>query len=810
MLDKLTGIMMSFITTYFESCGNTLETVFTDQEINVKTRSSSMVHYQTKRHHPQQEAVVLDDVQQEVTMCFHCGSFPELSSLAGHDKGDDAADGKRSIELRRFDDSDIEFFPVPSSEVLTFYGKNDPRFRGLSAVRSKHPKTSTSNVRSMDSIGRSQETYSNWTAPRFLSCSPSPEVATKWISMGVSDKESKLGPTPQREKEDIQPFPFDEAPNPNLSRLMLRKHQRPPTVPRRPPFVATTNTALFHGGHVGNGMDKRGHDSSHIAVSTPPPTIFRNLTTKLIPIPNAEWTYSTPLSNREKTACQQQPTTATAHGHNLNSSATTSDSGFFQRLKFAPRTTCSFADSRDENHHHSSSDSSINRHLYRCDRAPCVPDIFDTPERNRNILVINTAAIHTMGEDKETSNLKSSKGGGGDTKSHWKPAVDPRTGRTYYYHEITRETQWRKPMELATDEEKRAMEEKERKQKDFFAAMEANILNCISQGVVPGTPKIGAGEGTSLLGGPGRRMSSRKVSLGPDGRPELVRTISTMDENVLMDVIRRQPSFRNFTPGSRVDSLEPADLLNTRRRSSEVRDGFENWSQGSQNQPLETLEERFNESTDSMPALLSFLPDGSEEDDGKIDSGDLRLDGGELNESSLKGFGLTWEETQALKKLASITKEMIDAEKDVLVFEESPPAKNSKIAAAAGATSSWKPPKDDKEKRDLPRELDFDDSDDDESESHSHQQLPSLNKAREGSDGRALPREIDLDFDSSDEESERAPTPKDSKLAQKKKGASKKEKGLERPEVKRRNTCGTMYIGTTMSAPDKDATIRVS
>jgi hypothetical protein len=85
-----------------------------------------------------------------------------------------------------------------------------------------------------------------------------------------------------------------------------------------------------------------------------------------------------------------------------------------------------------------------------------------------------------------------------------------------------------------------------------------------------------------------------------------------------------------------------------------------------------------------------------------------------------------------------------------------------------------------------------------------------LNKAREGSDGRALPREIDLDFDSSDEESERAPTPKDSKLAQKKKGASKKEKGLERPEVKRRNTCGTMYIGTTMSAPDKDATIRVS
>jgi hypothetical protein len=33
---------------------------------------------------------------------------------------------------------------------------------------------------------------------------------------------------------------------------------------------------------------------------------------------------------------------------------------------------------------------------------------------------------------------------------------------------------------------------------------------------------------------------------------------------------------------------------------------------------------------------------------------------------------------------------------------------------------------------------------------------------------------------------------------------------LERPTMARRNTCGTMYVGSTLSAPDKDGTIKVS
>ena len=87
--------------------------------------------------------------------------------------------------------------------------------------------------------------------------------------------------------------------------------------------------------------------------------------------------------------------------------------------------------------------------------------------------------------------------------------------------------------------------------------------------------------------------------------------------------------------------------------------------------PLDSMTE---ENDDSLPELFSYLPDeGADEDDSMNDLGDsmqsLRSDGGKFNESSLTGFGLTWEETQALKKLASITKEMIDSENDAEEFD---------------------------------------------------------------------------------------------------------------------------------------------
>lgn len=401
--------------------------------------------------------------------------------------------------------------------------------------------------------------------------------------------------------------------------------------------------------------------------------------------------------------------------------------------------------------------------------------------------------------------------------SHWKSAVDAQTGRTYYYHEVTRETQWRKPMELASDAERRAMEEKERKQKDFFAAMEANMLNSISQGVVPGTPSQG-GDGSGTSNSLKRRKSSRKVPLGPDGRPEeLVRTISTMDETFLRDLIRRQPSFRTMKPGmSKEDSLRPEDLICS-RTASFARDGFDSWSHSSHNLPLETLEESVREGNtdlhDSMPELFSYLPDEDHSVDYNEEEGDLsfRSDGGKFNESSLTGFGLTWEETQALKKLASITKEMIDAETEEFDVEQDTKESNTKDLLSVATSSPWKTNNDEKkEKRNLPREIEFDNESDDDGEV-TPKQAPAFRRATEVGGGRALPRE--LDFEDSDEDDTKgagqAPTSRKARVTRMLANSGKKAEDLVRPEVKRRNTCGTLYVGTTMSAPDKDATIRV-
>jgi hypothetical protein len=441
------------------------------------------------------------------------------------------------------------------------------------------------------------------------------------------------------------------------------------------------------------------------------------------------------------------------------------------------------------------------------------------------------------------------------SESHWKGAVDPRTGRTYYYHEISRETQWRKPTELASDVERRAMEDKEQKQKNFFKAMEANILNSLSDGIVPGTPNKDD-EPLRVV----RKKSSRMPPVTGQ-RPELVRTISTMDDTMLRDLIRRQPSFRNVKkkpslvkkPSLQISELDPGGAG---RRGSAISDGL-NFSQScaqsfvsiKETRTLDPLDEGQGDDS-SLPELFSYLPDdGYEESDfgdgSSVDfgesadmsmrsTGSTRSGAGKLNESSLTGFGLTWEETQALKKLADITKEMIDADhdEDLDLGEDSPFAAAAKThggagasaGASAGATPSWTA-KDSKGMRDLPREIELDDD----SESDGDGDAPAkqvcrspaaFQKPKEIGGQRALPRELDFEDSDSENESESesdfAPTPmqkaKSAHAVEKKenqKSAEPKEVASQRPQVKRRNTCGTLYVGTTMSAPDKDATIKV-
>ena len=174
-----------------------------------------------------------------------------------------------------------------------------------------------------------------------------------------------------------------------------------------------------------------------------------------------------------------------------------------------------------------------------------------------------------------------------DEKSLWKTAVDPNSGRTYYYHTVTRQSQWLKPMALATEEERREAERKEKMQKDFFAVMEANILKNFSQGTYcndPGTSKnessqkilVGRADNESpelaeeespttvmqnehiqqaeSKDGGDNPLSTMPGSLVVNGgmlpdalpRPNLIRTISTMDEAVLRELVQRLPSHRNL------------------------------------------------------------------------------------------------------------------------------------------------------------------------------------------------------------------------------------------------------------------------
>ncbi|CAB9516668.1 Cyclin [Seminavis robusta] len=167
-----------------------------------------------------------------------------------------------------------------------------------------------------------------------------------------------------------------------------------------------------------------------------------------------------------------------------------------------------------------------------------------------------------------------------DDDCPWRSAVDPTSGKTYYYHSQTRETQWRKPIEMASREEREALAAKERRQKDFFAAMEANIMKSISQGnkapekqsrldiefdsrIIPDDEPLtttGASTKSGLASVSNsshhrqsptrpkvtRTTSSSSRSRAAPSRPNLVRTISSMDNSVIRQLINRVPSSRQL------------------------------------------------------------------------------------------------------------------------------------------------------------------------------------------------------------------------------------------------------------------------
>ena len=68
------------------------------------------------------------------------------------------------------------------------------------------------------------------------------------------------------------------------------------------------------------------------------------------------------------------------------------------------------------------------------------------------------------------------------TSCVWRKAICPHTSKTYYWNIHTRESRWKKPLELASAEEREAIQSKERKQRDFFESMERNILKRLENG----------------------------------------------------------------------------------------------------------------------------------------------------------------------------------------------------------------------------------------------------------------------------------------------------------------------------------------
>lgn len=365
-------------------------------------------------------------------------------------------------------------------------------------------------------------------------------------------------------------------------------------------------------------------------------------------------------------------------------------------------------------------------------------------------------------------------------KAPWRSAVDKKSGRTYYYHVETRETTWHKPLALASEEERAAAELKERQQREFFAAMEANILQSITTGayvaaVKAETPSPAASE-TAIT-------TSATVP-----RPTLIRTISTMEDTILRDLILTVPSVRQASLGMSLLSIqetvgndededdecwdEDGDRLALAAKASVSASLHISTMQGSHQRPS-SPSASFNSSRCSMVSLLGHLPSERPQDQ-EARNGFDSLDVGRFS------FAMSDEEAMALREVAGLADEM-------MLLGES-----------------------DEEEEELDGVALLDEP-----------QAPTLTP--DGDSEKELARQAKsvLVEDDGEEKEEEAPpqwrAPKTDPQSERKASmrASWSESqfnndGPEKPPTisMRRNTCGTIYVGSTMSMPDVDATIK--
>lgn len=120
----------------------------------------------------------------------------------------------------------------------------------------------------------------------------------------------------------------------------------------------------------------------------------------------------------------------------------------------------------------------------------------------------------------------------------WKTAIDPTTGRTYYYDAVTRATQWHKPPEIRALEKKKK-EERRKRDAQFFREMERNILESLKRGeLIPGIPNANKSSSVVDVGPPREPRSPPDDALAIHRKAVAprVRTISGMDEVMLAEL----------------------------------------------------------------------------------------------------------------------------------------------------------------------------------------------------------------------------------------------------------------------------------
>lgn len=368
-------------------------------------------------------------------------------------------------------------------------------------------------------------------------------------------------------------------------------------------------------------------------------------------------------------------------------------------------------------------------------------------------------------------------------KSLWRTAQDPSTGRTYYFHVETRETQWRKPVELASDQEKEEMRKKEEQQRSFFATMESNILKNLQSGAMVESTQATEDREETADFLPTRSVdTSSSSNQGGSGleRPGLVRTISSMDRQVLSELVKRQPSNRNLFDSSPTDVISErfaaAGSL-TRDHSGVLTDQTRTLSLADYSEEFGTKQSEGRKGSEmslqregSLGTILSGLPTDTNSSSRMGNSSYLNV-GDSFYDKSAGDFGISDDEVEALEQLAEISDQM-----SFLAF----------------------------------------DGEDALPEDTRDRSRFSLG-ARRSSVTRASARSISLDLIKEDTSEHSDSTPKGGAATEERNRAlenmadhSSAPDVPERATMARWNSCGTIYVGSTMSAPDKDATIKVS